>query len=108
VRALAISGDERSPELPDVPTMAEAGMPDYKAVSWFGLLAPARTPPAIVDKLSAAVAQAVQDPDVAKALRTQGIVPKSSRPAEFAAFIAEQLALHRKLVDEAGLKFDQQ
>jgi tripartite-type tricarboxylate transporter receptor subunit TctC len=108
VRALAISGDERSPELPDVPTMAEAGMPDYKAVSWFGLLAPAGTPAAIVDKLSAAVAQAVNDPEVAKALRAQGIVPKSSRPAEFAAFIAEQLALHRKLVDEAGLKFDQQ
>ena len=107
VRALAISGDERSPELPDVPTMAEAGMPDYKAVSWFGLLAPAGTPPAIVDKLSAAVAQAVADPEVAAALRNQGIVPKSSRPAAFAAFIAEQLDVHRKLVDEAGLKFEQ-
>jgi tripartite-type tricarboxylate transporter receptor subunit TctC len=107
VRALAISGDERSPELPDVPTMAEAGFPGYKAVSWFGLMAPAGTPPAIVDKLSAAVGEAVHDPEVAKALRAQGIVPKSNRPAEFAAFIAEQLDLHRKLVDEAGLKFEQ-
>ena len=107
VRALAISGDERSPELPDVPTMAEAGLPAYKAVSWFGLLAPAGTPPAIVERLAAAVAKAVADPEVAAALRNQGIVPKSDTPAAFAAFIAEQLALHRKLVDDAGLKFEQ-
>jgi tripartite-type tricarboxylate transporter receptor subunit TctC len=107
VRALGISGDERSPELPDVPTMAEAGMPEYKAVSWFGLMAPAGTPPTVIDKLSIAVAKAVADPEVAAALRKQGIVPKSSQPAQFAAFIAEQLDLHRRLADEAGLRFEQ-
>jgi len=107
VRALAISGDARSPLLPDVPTMAEAGFPQYKAVSWFGLLAPAGTPAAIVDQLSVAVAEAVASPEVVTGLRAQGIEPKSSRPAEFAAFIAEQLDLHRKLVDEAGLRFEQ-
>jgi tripartite-type tricarboxylate transporter receptor subunit TctC len=106
VRALAISGEARSPLLPDVPTMAEAGFPQYKAVSWFGLLAPAGTPAAIVDQLSGAVAEAVTSPEVVNGLRAQGIEPKSSRPAEFAAFIAEQLDLHRKLVDEAGLKFE--
>ena len=107
VRALAISGDERSPSLPGVPTMREAGFPEYKAVSWFGLLAPAGTPPAVIEKLSAAVAKAVDDPEVTGALRNQGIVPRSSRPAQFAAFIAEQLELHRRLADEAGLKFEQ-
>ena len=107
VRALAISGETRSPSLPDVPTMSEAGFPQYKAVSWFGLLAPAGTPPDIVDKLSAAVAEAVKDPQVVTGLRTQGIEPRSNRPAEFAAFIQEQLDLHRKLADEAGLKFEQ-
>jgi len=107
VRALAISGDERSPSLPEVPTMREAGFPEYKAVSWFGLLAPAGTPPAVIEKLSAAVAKAVDDPEVTGALRNQGIVPRSSRPAQFAAFIAEQLDLHRRLADEAGLKFEQ-
>jgi len=107
VRALAISGDTRSPSLPDVPTMAEAGMPEYKAVGWFGLLAPAGTPRAITEKLAAAVAAAVKDPDVARALRAQGIEPKSNSPAEFAAFIKEQLDVHRKLADEAGLKFEQ-
>ena len=107
VRALAISGDERSPSLPGVPTMREAGFPEYKAVSWFGLLAPAGTPLAVIEKLSAAVAKAVDDPGVTGALRDQGIVPRSSRPAQFAAFIAEQLELHRRLADEAGLKFEQ-
>jgi len=107
VRALAISGDEPSPSLPGVPTMREAGFPEYKAVSWFGLLAPAGTPLAVIEKLSAAVAKAVDDPEVTGALRNQGIVPRSSRPAQFAAFIAEQLELHRRLADEAGLKFEQ-
>ena len=107
VRALAISGDERSPSLPGVPTMREAGFPEYKAVSWFGLLAPAGTPPAVIEKLSAAVAKAVDDLEVTGALRNQGIVPRSSRPAQFAAFVAEQLDLHRRLADEAGLKFEQ-
>jgi tripartite-type tricarboxylate transporter receptor subunit TctC len=106
VRALAISGETRSPQLPNVPTMAEAGFPNYRAVGWYGLLAPAGTPAAVVDKLSATVAQVVQDPDVIAALRTQGIEAASSRPADFAAFIAEQLDLHRKLADEAGFKFD--
>jgi tripartite-type tricarboxylate transporter receptor subunit TctC len=107
VRALAISGEARSPLLPDVPTMAEAGFPQYKAVSWFGLLAPAGTPSDIVDRLGSAVAAAVASPEVVTALRAQGIEPKSSRPAEFATFIVEQLDLHRKLADEAGLKFEQ-
>ncbi len=107
VRALAISGETRSPSLPDVPTMAEAGMPEYKAVSWFGLLAPAGTPTVIIDKLAVAVREAVKDPEVVRALRAQGIEPKSNTPPEFAMFIKEQLDLHRKLADEAGLKFEQ-
>ena len=107
VKALAISGETRSPSLPDVPTIAEAGMPEYKAVGWFGLLAPAGTPPAVIDRLSAAVAEAVKSPDVVTALRAQGIEPKSNSPGEFSIFIKEQLDLHRKLVDEAGLKFEQ-
>lgn len=104
VRGLAISGDARSPALPNVPTIAEAGMPQYKAVGWFGLMAPAGTPKEIITKLNEAVEVAVKDKDVVAALRAQGIEPKHTKPAEFGAFVAEQLELHRKLVKDVDLK----
>ena len=107
VKALAVSGDARSASLPDVPTMAEAGQPKYKAVGWFGLMAPAGTPAGIVDKLSDAVADAAKSPEVVTGLRVQGIEPASSRPQEFAAFVREQLELHKKLVEDVDLKLSQ-
>ena len=107
VRALAISGAGRSPALPDVPTMSEAGLPRYRAVGWFGLMAPAGTPATIVERLSDAVAEAARSDEVITALRVQGIDAAHSRPAEFAAFVQEQLDLHRKLVEEVDLKIAQ-
>ena len=107
VKALAVSGEARSPTLPQVPTMTEAGMPKYKAIGWFGLLAPAGTPAAIVAKLSDAVAEAVKSPEVISGLRVQGIEPASSRPAAFAAFVREQLELHKKLAEDVDLKLRQ-
>jgi tripartite-type tricarboxylate transporter receptor subunit TctC len=107
VKALAVSGDARSPTLPQVPTMSEAGMPKYKAIGWFGLLAPAGTPAAVVAKLSDAVAEAVKSPEVITGLRVQGIEPASSRPAAFAAFVREQLELHKKLAEDVDLKLSQ-
>ena len=107
VKALAVSGDARSPSLPQVPTMAEAGQPKYKAIGWFGLMAPAATPLDIVTKLSATVAEAAKSPDVIAGLRVQGIEPASSAPHEFAAFIQEQLQLHKKLVEDVDLKLGQ-
>jgi tripartite-type tricarboxylate transporter receptor subunit TctC len=107
VKALAVSGEARSPTLPQVPTMTEAGMPKYKAIGWFGLLAPAGTPAAIVARLSDAVAEAVKSPEVITGLRVQGIEPASSRPAAFAAFVREQLELHKKLAEDVDLKLGQ-
>jgi tripartite-type tricarboxylate transporter receptor subunit TctC len=104
VRGLAISGDARSPALPNVPTIAEAGMPQYKAVGWFGLMAPAGTPKEIIAKLNEAVEVAVKDKDVVAALRAQGIEPSYTKPAAFGAFVAEQLELHKKLVKDVDLK----
>jgi tripartite-type tricarboxylate transporter receptor subunit TctC len=107
VRALAVSGDARSPSLPNIPTMSEAGQPKYKAVGWFGLLAPARTPAAIVTRLSAAVAEAVKSPEVITGLRVQGIEAASSNPQDFAVFVREQLELHKKLAEDVDLKLAQ-
>jgi tripartite-type tricarboxylate transporter receptor subunit TctC len=107
VRPLAVSGDARSPALPQVPTISEAGMPRYKAVGWFGLMAPAGTPAGIVAKLSDVVAAAGRSPDVVTALRAQGIEPTSSRPQEFAAFVRDQLDLHRQLVKDVDLKISE-
>jgi tripartite-type tricarboxylate transporter receptor subunit TctC len=107
VKALAVSGDARSPSLLDVPTMREAGQPKYKAVGWFGLMAPAATPAEIVTRLSDAVADAARSPEVVTGLRAQGIEPASNRPQEFAAFVREQLELHRKLVEDVDLKLSQ-
>jgi tripartite-type tricarboxylate transporter receptor subunit TctC len=107
VKALAVSGDARSPSLPDVPTMSEAGQPKYKAVGWFGLMAPAATPVDIVARLSNTVAEAAKSPEVVSGLRAQGIEPASSKPREFASFVREQLELHRKLVEDVDLKLSQ-
>ena len=107
VRPLAVSGDARSPALPQVPTISEAGMPRYKAVGWFGLMAPAGTPAGIVAKLSDVVAAACKSPDVVTALRAQGIEPTSSRPQEFAVFVRDQLELHRQLVKDVDLKISE-
>jgi tripartite-type tricarboxylate transporter receptor subunit TctC len=107
VRPLAVSGNMRSPALPQVPTIGEAGMPRYKAVGWFGLMAPAGTPTNIVSKLSDVVAAASRSPDVITALRVQGIEPTSSRPQEFAAFVLDQLELHRQLVKDVDLKISE-
>ena len=87
--------------------MSEAGMPRYKAVGWFGLMAPAGTPASIVSKLSDVVATACKSPDVVTALRAQGIEPQSSRPREFAAFVRDQLELHRQLVKDVDLKISE-
>jgi len=106
-RALAVSGDARSPSLPNVPTMTEAGQPKYKAVGWFGLMAPAGTAAGIVAKLSDAVADAARSPEVTTGLRVQGIEPASSSPQQFAVFIREQLELHKQLVADVDLKLSQ-
>src|SRR5262249_10264526 len=87
LRPLAISGEARSPLLPDVPTMREPGLPGYKAVGWFGLMAPAGTSAPIIATLSGAVKEAVASPEVITGLHVQGIEPASSDPRQFASFI---------------------
>lgn len=106
LRPLAVGGVKRSPALPHVPTMAEAGLPAYVSFGWFGLLAPAKTPKSVVARLNQAVADAVNAPEIKEKLLQLGVESAHNTPDEFARFIRDQLALHRKVVQELGLKFE--
>ncbi len=105
VRAIAITGDKRSPSLPDVPTLAELGLAGAESSGWFGPLAPAGTPAPIIERLHQAVLQSAKDPDVLKGLAAQGVQPATNSPAEFARYIADTLARYRKVVAAENLKF---
>jgi tripartite-type tricarboxylate transporter receptor subunit TctC len=106
VRAIAITGDRRSPSLPDVPTLAEVGLAGAESSGWFGPLAPAGTPAPIIERLHQAVVQSTQDADVLKGLAAQGVEPATNSPAEFATYIADTLARYRKVVAAENLKFE--
>ena len=106
LRALANLGLERSPSLPDLRTAAEQGLPEYEYPSWSGYLAPARTPAAIVNKLSAEFAKASKAPDVIQKLESQGAVPVGSTAEQFMQTIVTEVTRWRKVVQENNLKIE--
>jgi tripartite-type tricarboxylate transporter receptor subunit TctC len=106
LKLLAITGKERHPAFPDVPTFAEAGLPDYAPLAWQGLLAPAGTPKAIIDRLSAAMQQAGKNPELAEKWRMYGGELRGNTPEAFAAFIAADRAMWGKVVHQARVKLD--
>ena len=104
LKPLGTGGLKRNPVLPDVPTIAEAGVPGYEAVNWWGLVAPAGTPPAIVAKIHAAVGQVQDSPEVQKQFATEGAsVVKMSTP-EFAQHMVKEMAKWERVVKEGGIK----
>jgi tripartite-type tricarboxylate transporter receptor subunit TctC len=106
LRAIAVSATNRSPALPNVPTAAESGIPDYEHSSWYGLMAPKGTPTAIINKLHAAIVKAVNAPDLREQILNQGAEPISNTPAEFAKYIRQDFEMQAKIVKLAGLKVD--
>jgi tripartite-type tricarboxylate transporter receptor subunit TctC len=104
VRAIAVTSPQRLPVLPDAPTMTEAGFAGLALDAWFGLLAPAGTPDAIIDKLNAAFVRAVRDPQVIKQMTDQGAEGLATTPAEFATFIASETERFGKVVRAVGVK----
>ncbi len=106
LRALAAAGPQRSPLWPDVPTVAESGLPGYQAVSWTGLVAPAKTPAEVVNKMSREVARIMQLPDVRERQINQGLEPVGSTPEFFADFIKTEIAKWAKVAKEANIKLD--
>jgi tripartite-type tricarboxylate transporter receptor subunit TctC len=104
LRALAVAAKTRASALPDVPTMAEAGMPDFDTSLWFGLLAPAGTPRPVIEKLAASARMAMHTPEAIETLRKQGYEPLDAGPDEFAACIRGEIIRWSKVARVAGLK----
>ena len=106
LRVLAVSTAKRSPQMPDLPTIAESGVPGYDVTPWYGILGPARLPPAIVAKWNKEVARIVVLPEMKERFVTQGIDLTSSTPEAFAALIKADVPRWRKIVKDSGAKAD--
>ncbi|RCX11052.1 Bug family tripartite tricarboxylate transporter substrate binding protein [Extensimonas vulgaris] len=106
LRALAVTTAKRSPELPDVPTIAEAGVPGYEAMSWFGLFVPAGTPAPVVGKLHSAIVKVLNKPEVKKRIAEQGGEAHPETAEKFAAFIQSESAKWSKVVQASGASVD--
>ncbi len=104
VRALGTSASTRSTVLADVPTIAEAGVPGYELTIWLGLMAPAGTPPAVIERLNAEIIKAISRAEVKAAWDKQGAVPMTLTPAEFDAFLRKDIEKWAQVVKSAGLK----
>jgi tripartite-type tricarboxylate transporter receptor subunit TctC len=107
VKALAVTGAERSSELPDVPSMAEAGFPAVDVHLWSGIFAPVATPPAVVAKLQKALGEAIADPSVAQKLKAMAVNPGGATPKEFVGIIESDIVKFTDVIKAANLKFEE-
>jgi tripartite-type tricarboxylate transporter receptor subunit TctC len=106
LRALAVTSAERSPAFPNLPTVSEAGVPGYDAEAWYGLFAPAKTPPEIIDRLNKAAAAAVEADAFRKLGVNEGLMLVASPPAELDRYFREEEDRWRKVIQDAGIKAD--
>ena len=106
LRVLGMTGAERSPSFPEIPTIAEGGVPGYAALFWFGLVAPAGTPQPIVDRLSREIGAILNDPVFKKMFASQGVDPVSSTPAEFSRLIKADIPKWTGIMKQAGIEPD--
>ena len=103
VRVMAINSSKRMPQLPDTPTVAESGLPDYKYDSWFGIMAPAGTPKPILTKISQDIAKVLAFPDVKEKLEVQGSIPAPTTPDQFDTIIKTDTERYGKIMRDAGV-----
>jgi tripartite-type tricarboxylate transporter receptor subunit TctC len=106
IRALGVGSNRRSRQLPDVPTISESGVTGYEAITWFGLLAPAATPKAVLNRLGETFKRVINMPELRAQLEGQGAEPGSGSSEEFAALIRREYDRNAKVVKSAGVKID--
>lgn len=106
LRAIAMTGARRSPAIPDIPTVAEAGVSGYETGSWYGIVVPAGTPKAAIDRLSREIIAIVRAPEITTRLNDEAVIPVGSTPAEFTAHIKNELTRWAKTIKQAGLALE--
>jgi tripartite-type tricarboxylate transporter receptor subunit TctC len=106
LRLLGMGSTRRSSMLPDLPTIAEGGVPGYDATTWYGALVPARTPHAVVEKLNREIVQCMQRADMRERLAAQGAEPRIGAPAEFAVYLQAEIGKYARLVKEMGVQLE--
>jgi tripartite-type tricarboxylate transporter receptor subunit TctC len=106
LRAIAVTSAQRAPALPDIPTIAESGLPGFEATSWFGIVAPAGTPPTIIARINADVNQWLQSPEAKEKLLAQGAVAAGGSPEQFVAYIHAETEKWARVVKASGAKVD--
>jgi tripartite-type tricarboxylate transporter receptor subunit TctC len=106
LRALAVTTLKRSPALPQVPAMAESGLPGFEISGWFGIAAPAGTPRPVVERLGAELQRVMQLPEIRERLVAQGIEPVGNSPAEFSEQVRSELVKWKRIVRESGARID--
>ena len=106
LRAIAMTGAKRSTAIPDIPTVAESGVPDYEAGSWYGILAPTGTPREIIDLLNREIVAAVRSPEITDRLVAEAVIPIGNSPAEFSAHLQKEYTRIGNVIRSSGAKFD--
>ena len=106
LRVLGVASNNRSPLFPDLPTLAEQGLPGVEANAWIGFVAPAKTPPATVARMRAEIVRALQDPEVVKTLHAQYMEPVGDTPEAFAAYLHEELERWRPIIRDNHITLD--
>jgi tripartite-type tricarboxylate transporter receptor subunit TctC len=104
LRGIAVTSAKRSAAVPDLPTMGEAGVPDFEVTAWFGFMAPGATPRPLIEKISADVARIVASPDIQERILAQASEPVGNRPEEYAAFIQAEIVKWRAVIKQANIK----
>ena len=104
VRGLAVTSAQRSPALPDVPTVAESGFPGFEANGWLGIFVPNGTPPAVIARLNTEISKVMQLPEVKKQLLASGVEARTSTPEQLGALVQSETAKWGKIITDAGIK----
>jgi tripartite-type tricarboxylate transporter receptor subunit TctC len=103
LRAIAMTGSKRSPAIPEIPTVAEAGVPGYETGSWYGIVVPAGSPRAAIDRLSKEIVAIVHSPEITKRLNDEAVIPVGGTPEQFTAHIKAELARWEKVIKQSGM-----